>query len=64
MSEPSRQPLNSKSMRTYNADNRVEVPPTQPKSEYVAILEDKLLELANEILRLKRKLSRLEAMRG
>lgn len=88
-------------MKNHNADNPVEVPPTQEQSETpmtdkveeiegnwdtkalrmghfarslerelneitgIALEEsDKMLELANEILRLKRKLSRLEGMRG
>jgi len=32
-------------------------------AEYVTRLEDKILELANEVLRLKKRLSRMEGMR-
>jgi len=44
-------------------DTASEPTPDQAKSEYTLLLEGKCLELANEILRLKRKLSRLEGMR-
>lgn len=36
----------------------------QAQSEYIAKLESRLIDAADEIIRLKRKLSRLEANNG
>tara|TARA_R110000744_G_scaffold274232_3_gene387376 strand:+ start:492 stop:647 length:156 start_codon:yes stop_codon:yes gene_type:complete len=50
--------LNNSEKETASAPSK-----DQAKSAYVLQMEAKMLEIADEVLRLKRKLSRLEGMR-